>query len=198
MIAGKKDTSSPKTTSPGTRKNDAFSRLMAGVVNDTAILYDTYVDIEPVKDTVKTALVKKPAVKTDSPVAVMKEKKTEPDTLKKTTAINVPGKKKDSVQIKAQVASVQKLSEHRTDSALELIYVAISTNGKADTINLAIAFAPVPDVVKLPADTVKKVTGIVAIRIEQGKEPAKDTAAYCGKETRKDKPTCYNYPAGGR
>jgi hypothetical protein len=41
----------------GLKKEDAFSRLMAGVVNDTAVMYDTYVlpVVAPAKDTQSTA-----------------------------------------------------------------------------------------------------------------------------------------------
>lgn len=37
-----KDTSAPMTQNAGVKKDDAFSRLMAGVVNDTAVMYNTY------------------------------------------------------------------------------------------------------------------------------------------------------------
>jgi hypothetical protein len=46
--------------STGTKKDDAFSRMMAGVVHDTAVLYNTYgMDQTPADD---SALAKKPTV----------------------------------------------------------------------------------------------------------------------------------------
>ncbi|MBS1602746.1 MAG: hypothetical protein JST42_08765 [Bacteroidetes bacterium] len=44
---------------PGLKKDDAFSRLMAGVVQDTAVLYSTYAMAEPLADSAK-------GVKTDT------------------------------------------------------------------------------------------------------------------------------------
>lgn len=38
----------------GVKKDDSFSRLMAAVVNDTAVLYNTYIEERPADDTLKT------------------------------------------------------------------------------------------------------------------------------------------------
>lgn len=43
---------------PGIRKDDAFSRMMAGVVRDTAVLYNTYAMEEMVKDSPVAAVTK--------------------------------------------------------------------------------------------------------------------------------------------
>jgi hypothetical protein len=51
------------------KKDDHFSSLMAGVANDTAILYDTYVDVVPKKDTVKIEMAKTPPLEIDTPPA---------------------------------------------------------------------------------------------------------------------------------
>lgn len=40
----------------GVKKDDAFSRLMAGVVSDTAVMYNTYAMEEPLKDSSLTAI----------------------------------------------------------------------------------------------------------------------------------------------
>ncbi len=169
MQAHKADTVVPKTVSAsGTKKDDAFSLLMAGVVNDTAILYNTYVDVAPVKDTVKTEPVKKPVVKIESPVVVVVEKQLQADTLQKRIAGTPPTeKKKEAAQIPEQGPSVRKIAELMTDSVLELLYVAISKDGKRDTVGAAIFL-----------DKVKNA----------GKETAKDTATAVAKKKGKAGP----------
>ncbi|HVW58979.1 MAG TPA: DUF4476 domain-containing protein [Puia sp.] len=67
--------SSTSVRSEGIKKDDAFSRLMAGVVGDTAVMYNTYAMEEALKDSpvAKSAPSRDPArsvVRTDSNVAV--------------------------------------------------------------------------------------------------------------------------------
>ena len=79
------------------KKDDAFSRLMAGVVNDTAILYNSYVDVVPKKDTIKTELLKKATVKKDNPVVVINKKDSAKNDLVKKDEVKKVAEKTDTV-----------------------------------------------------------------------------------------------------
>jgi hypothetical protein len=91
-----------KTTSGGTavyiKKTDGFARLMAGVVNDTAVLYAMVEEAKPKvvevvakNDEVKKDEVKKEEIKKEEPVVAKKEevKKEEPVVAKKEETQNV-------------------------------------------------------------------------------------------------------------
>jgi hypothetical protein len=168
----------------GVKKNDAFSRLMAAVVNDTSVLYNTYVEVLPVKDTVRTEIAKKPLVKADSmvtkPVAVVK---TKPDSIQKkpVVTLTVPPKKDTPQADMAQKASIQKLYEQQSDSALQLVYVDMSKQGNKDTVNIFIPVETVNNDSKplMLADTAKKTSDAVMVtpvKKEPEPEPRKDTA----------------------
>jgi hypothetical protein len=59
-----KDTDEGRTHPEGVKKDDAFSRLMAGVVSDTAVMYNTYVG----EESPGNILVRKESLKEDSVV----------------------------------------------------------------------------------------------------------------------------------
>jgi uncharacterized protein DUF4476 len=185
---------------PPVKKDDAFSRLMAGVVNDTAILYNSYVDVVPKKDTVKMEAVKKPVIKVDSPVAVVSKKDTgksevekkpvlkidsaiassqkeyKADSLQRgTVVINKEEKKKDSVQIPQQRVFAEKLYEQKNDSTLKLIYADINKDGKCDTVYMVI---PLEESVisKQQTDTVKKIAETIVTKKDSARGLPKDTA----------------------
>lgn len=92
MPEKKESQTSKQSFSGGIKKEDAFSRLMAGVVNDTLVMYNSYVDDEPetVKAPTSTASANKP------PSAVVQIKtiedsstKTTPNNVTKATTVNV-------------------------------------------------------------------------------------------------------------
>jgi hypothetical protein len=132
------------------------------------------VDVVPVKDTVKTEPLKKRVMKIDSPAVVVVEKQLRADTLQKRMA-DAPAteKKKEAPQTLEQGPSVRKLAELMTDSVLELLYVAISKDGKRDTVGAAIFLDKVNNA---------------------GKEPVKDTATVMAKKKGKANPTPVTLP----
>ena len=54
-------TASQRVLQNPSKNEDPFSQLMAGVVNDTAVMYSTYTDIDPKKE-----IIQKDPVETDS------------------------------------------------------------------------------------------------------------------------------------
>jgi hypothetical protein len=174
-LTGKTDTV-PNSSAAGKKKNDTFSKLMAGVVNDTTILYDTYVDVDAVRDTVSVATVKKSIVKPDSTVTALAVKKPQKDTTqKKAVAVQVTEKKKPEVQNPAQKATVEKIGELSNDSVLQMAYVTTSVSGKRDTIFLSIPFETKVAVAAVVADTPVKKPIVTTAKSEPVKEQLKDT-----------------------
>lgn len=94
------------------RKDDSYSKLMAGVVNDSAVLYNQVVMVEPEKK--KDSEVVKPAVvvveKNTEPVLETKVAEKEPETIAEKNPGTVPGEnttavaeiKKPEVEAKAE------------------------------------------------------------------------------------------------
>jgi hypothetical protein len=140
------NSAAPPATAPApepektVKKDDAFSRLMAAVVNDTAVLYNTYASEEllkdtatknttrpasPEKDTVEGAALKKDSAggeKSAAKVAVAKAKATVPAKGKAATA----------------APKVRKLGERRLASGLQLKFLDLSQSGIKDTVTILI------------------------------------------------------------
>ena len=134
----------------GIKKDDAFSRLMAGVVSDTAVMYNTYameaalkdspvVKSVPKVDTLKVLPVEtnsRPAdttaiitttVKMDSPVVVSTVMTPHRDT-----AMTVDSAK--AVIPSHPISDVVKLSERKTSKGLRLAFADRTKGRKTDTI----------------------------------------------------------------
>jgi hypothetical protein len=166
------------------KKEDAFARLMAGVVNDTSVMYNSYVEEEPKKETENIKNIKPATEKIDSPLAV-NNKTNLKDTLKKQAAIITPSikkgeskihkadtlnnniavakpplyRQKDSVAVRKISSFVKKLSEQKTDSALHLVYADILNKGGIDTVDVFIPVDKEQVAKALPKkDTIKKET----------------------------------------
>ncbi len=187
----------PKTE----KKDDAFSRLMAGVVNDTAILYNSYVDVIPKKDTAKSEpakkavskadnkippvskkdtakseVVKKQVAKVDSSFTVSLSQRNKTDSFKKETAvINKEEKKIDSPQTQRRQVFAEKLFEQKNDSSLQLIYAAINKDGKRDTVFMVIPLEK-EAINKPQTDTIKKIAETIIPKKDSVKELPKDTS----------------------
>jgi uncharacterized protein DUF4476 len=145
------------------KKEDAFARLMAGVVNDTSVMYNSYIEEEPKKEAENVKNIKSPTVKTDSILADNK-KKNLTDTLQKQTALVTAAvqkakraspktdsasngaamiksplyRQKDTVAIGKKSSFVKKLNERKTDSSLHLVYADILNKGGIDTVDVFI------------------------------------------------------------
>jgi len=151
----------------GIKKDDAFSRLMAGVVSDTAVMYNTYameaalrdspvVKSEPKADTPKTSLVEtniRPADTTTTAVIVPHR-----DTVLTVGTI----KTVDSIKIAVPshpIGTVVKLSERKTSKGLRLAFADKVKGRKADTVVVIIPMDSSLAVVKPagPSDSVRSV-----------------------------------------
>jgi hypothetical protein len=151
-----------------TKKTDqSFSKLMAQVVNDSAVMENMYVADEPKKEIAKTETLSKPVITNDSSATNQQKKKNEitkiettskpiitsdssaitqrkrktGDTTlhKKVGGIKTPQKKEKLIQQQIQPV-VTKLSEQKNDSSIQFVYEDVSKNGKKDTINIIIPF----------------------------------------------------------
>ncbi|HEX4375231.1 MAG TPA: DUF4476 domain-containing protein [Puia sp.] len=151
-----------------TKKTDqSFSKLMAQVVNDSAVMENMYVADEPKKEIAKTETSAKPVITVDSSVAdqqkkkteiakietpfkpiikddssaiTQQKKKTEDTTLHKKVAVIKTPEKKDKIILQQIQPVVTKLSEKKNDSSVELVYEDLSKSGKKDTVNIIIPF----------------------------------------------------------
>ncbi|HSZ86382.1 MAG TPA: DUF4476 domain-containing protein [Puia sp.] len=160
-------TTTTSTTSVTKKADQSFSKLMAQVVNDSAVMENMYVADEPKKEVTKTETPTKPVIINDSSVAnqqkkkneitkietsskpiitadssaiTQRKKRTEDATLhKKIAVIKTPEKKEKLIQQQIQPV-VTKLSEKKNVSSFELVYEDVSKNGKKDTINIIIPF----------------------------------------------------------
>ena len=191
-------------TASVTKKTDqSFSKLMAQVVNDSAVMENMYVADEPKKEIAKTETPSKPVITNDSSVAnqqkkkneitknetpskpiitvdsssiTQRKKKTGDTTLhKKIAVIKTPEKKEKLIQQQIRPV-VTKLLEQKNDSSIQFVYEDVSKNGKKDTINIIIPF---DSVVSKPAvvNNNKKVTVIPETKHEVKSDTAKIMSA---------------------
>jgi hypothetical protein len=124
-----------------TKKTDqSFSKLMAQVVNDSAVMENMYVADEPKKEIAKTETSAKPVITVDSSVADQQKKKTGDTTLHRKVAVIKTQEKKDKIILQQTQPLVTKLSEKKNDSSVELVYEDLSKSGKKDTVNIIIPF----------------------------------------------------------
>ncbi|MBS1948966.1 MAG: DUF4476 domain-containing protein [Bacteroidetes bacterium] len=149
------------------KRNDAFSMLMAGVVNDTSIMYNNTAENEPEKKTEipqgQTATNVYPDVgngnraaaasSTNTPLGEKKEAPGDvvaPPLKEKAIAKNVDLQKKPTgVEQPSNIAkategsqkassNIKIINELRTDSMITLTYVDVPSKGIIDTVEVAI------------------------------------------------------------
>ncbi|HLK30984.1 MAG TPA: DUF4476 domain-containing protein [Puia sp.] len=165
----KSDTDVPKqTVADPAKKEDAFAKLMAGVVNDTAVLHKNVVEEEePKKETTVTKIANATELKTDTagtankktevakvikkpsppPAISTIEKKENNDVKVDTTSKTIAKTKQPLYRVKDTVARhknlsfVKKLSEQKTDTSYQMQYVDIPNKGATDTIDVIIPFS---------------------------------------------------------
>jgi len=129
----KEATDSSRGRIEGIRKEDAFSRLMAGLVNDSSVMYNTFLPLEMPKDTLKSGLEKIVPAKSDSTVVIIE--KSVPPPPKKQVDLPNPKKKKNGIPPSGEIqASVKKIKERALHTALELVYLDKSNPGVSDTV----------------------------------------------------------------
>jgi hypothetical protein len=146
------------------KKEDAFARLMAGVVNDTSVMHHTVVEEEQPKKEIETVKIAKAAIiKPDTLVAknsrasaIKNTKKgnqpvvsdiakngnsiAKTDTLSKTIAKTKAPlyRTKDTIATRKNLSFVKVLSEQKADTAFLIKYVDIPNKGPIDTIDIMI------------------------------------------------------------
>lgn len=154
----------------GIKKEDAFSRLMAAVVNDTSVMYNAFVSQKIVKDSAVTQ-PNEQAIKTDSSV-------TADNNAKKNVPIVAPAadhSKKEKAIVKSKLPSIRKLSERSTPTAKRLTYIDASKEGSVDTVTL---FIPLENGVAISSnDTAKKITPVKGKKTGKGTGIKSDSAA---------------------
>jgi hypothetical protein len=135
----KEDTDKRSSPTKGIKEDNAFSRLMAGVVNDSSILYNTFIGADSVNGILGADSIKKEILKKDS---VLKPKEIKVDTVTRTGIgkTNSKIKKKPPKQMPIASSSVQKLSENSSSTALQLVYLDNTKQALADTVKMTIPF----------------------------------------------------------
>jgi len=142
----------------GIKKDDAFSRLMAGVVGDTAVMYSTYAMEAALKDSPAVKSETRPdttastsvALKADSALAVFTVITSRHDTVATVDSTK-------TVVSSRPASTVVKLSERKTSKGLRLAFADKQKGRKADTVIVIIPMDSNVVAVKTagPSDSVK-------------------------------------------
>ena len=116
----------------GVKKEDAFSRLMASVVNDTSVMYNSFVAKKTLTDTAKSDTVA--FVKADSTSRATNNK---PNSIQASTvaAAKVIEKGKEN---KPFSPSIKKMSQKKLKKTVRIIYVDNWQQNSVDTITIYI------------------------------------------------------------
>jgi hypothetical protein len=143
----------------GTKKDDAFSQLMSAIVQDTAVMYNTYTAAPamPVPATPAPATPTPPIAPITSPTTTTPAPTASITTAPATTQIirdssNSSRSPTDTVSIQpvsqsysttdaaipSSPTGVVKLSEHRSTQSLSLVYADHPADRKTDTIDVVI------------------------------------------------------------
>jgi hypothetical protein len=122
----------------GVKKDDAFSRLMAALVSDTAVMYNTYALGQPLTDS---------SVTLTHPLSDSTHTPLSPDS-SSTTLSPVPPPSSAALPPPYHPSAVVKLSEHKSSRALRLVYADQPSDKKADTI---IVIIPIDSATPSPA-----------------------------------------------
>jgi hypothetical protein len=163
-MAEKKDASTAGAYSEGLKKDDAFSRLMAGVVGDTAVMYNTYA-VEEVKDSpaVKQAVQKDVGMPVADTVLTDQVRKDNMPIDTTVAIASVPVIPHTVVVLPARTGggTVVKLSERKTPKGLRIAFADRPKGRKADTVIIIIPM----DTASFVAAAIKKQdTSEVAVR----------------------------------
>jgi Domain of unknown function (DUF4476) len=127
----------------GAKKDDAFSQMMAAIVRDTAVMYNTYATTS---DSTQTS------VRTDTAAPIAAAKPGSPaDTVTGTSQSVTPAQQTtvspsnssftsipSSSAIPSSPTGVVKLSEHKSTQSLSLVYTDHPVDKKTDTIDVVI------------------------------------------------------------
>jgi hypothetical protein len=113
----------------GEKKDDAFSQLMAAIVRDTAVIYNTYAATSP--DSAQPPATAIAPVMNDSAAHTATAKPGSPtDTLSVHPVVSSP--------VPSAPTGVVKLSEHKSTRSLSLVYTDHMADKKTDTIDVVI------------------------------------------------------------
>jgi Domain of unknown function (DUF4476) len=124
----------------GSKKDDAFSQMMAAIVRDTAVMYNTYA---AASDSAPAPVV------TDTPAVSMKSTLVDSSFLSASTAVP------------SAPTGVVKLSEHKSTQSLSLVYTDHPIDKKIDTIDVVIPIDTQAAVIRSPdsqSDTAHLIT----------------------------------------
>src|SRR5665213_1292086 len=133
VIHALKEVDSSRLLDQGVKRDNGFSRLMAAVVNDTSVMYNTYAGTGFSRDTAATgkaikpdsiALVTSPRKKT--PVDSVKLKKPPPEVLVTKALVMKP--------------EIRKLREVALKVSRKIVFLDASPEGSRDTITLFVYF----------------------------------------------------------
>ena len=155
IAAQKADSSQPAAPPPGINagREDPFSRLMAGVVNDTAVQYSHYVDEAPKKDMEKKGAPLKQEPKPENAPVLTVTKQDPPPVAQKQSAAPPPiqairdtgdwttkPRKGDSAGVNAArpATGVLKLSDQLVEGVEKMVFVASNPDGTNDTVRVII------------------------------------------------------------
>jgi hypothetical protein len=122
----------------GVKKDDAFSRLMASVVNDSLVMYNTYVEEKIPEDIAQ--LPKNKATPTVDLLSLDTIKKASPDSTRAIVAMPITAEKKLKPEKTDKRPAIVKFKEGRTRSGLHLVYLDRTVKGISDTIRIMILF----------------------------------------------------------
>gem|GEM_PF-3112780 len=181
----KKDETAGRPGVEGVKKDDAFSRLMAGVVSDTAVMYNNYALEQVVKDSPTLALTRPagPAavpVQSDTSIIALGTTPIALDTA--TTLVEAKAHVQSSVDTTTSIppphrtGAVIKLSEKKGTRNWRGVFADRETGKKADTI-----------IVIIPLDTAA-VKNIAQVRTEHKEGIQKTTDSTKGPQTVADTP----------
>jgi hypothetical protein len=141
----------------GSKKDDAFSQMMAAIVRDTAVMYNTYA---AASDSVPARVI------TDTPAVNMKATLVDSSSPSASTAVP------------SAPTGVVKLSEHKSTQSLSLVYTDHPIDKKIDTIDVVIPIDTQAVVFRSPdsqSDTARVITDEY-ITVERIPKPISDTA----------------------
>jgi hypothetical protein len=139
----------------GAKKEDAFSQMMAAIVRDTAVMYNTYAAASDSAQTsaaadtpTMTVIVRDSAIRSDSvapataakPGSLADTARSQPVPLTPQTTVSSsnPSSYTVSPVIPSSPTGVVKLSEHKSTQSLSLVYADHPADKKTDTIDVVI------------------------------------------------------------
>ncbi len=149
----------------GARKDDAFSQMMAAIVRDTAVMYNTYAASS---DSIHPASSDSTQTRSDSvalqPVILAPQTDVSSSLpAPQATSSATPSPPVASSAIPSAPTGVVKLSEHKSTQSLSLVFTDHPVNKKTDTIDVIIPIDTQAVAVRTPilsSDTVRATTRI--------------------------------------